>query len=103
MLKKILLHLSDTWTFMIMSNAKRRVMSLKIPKCIGYVTLILIAAVSIGSIFSYQQANALFQSSEKLKKINSDQKNELEELQTQYKNLLDSTQKTRKNQAAGSD
>lgn len=94
-LKRFLQYLSGSWTFMVMSNAQKRVFSIKIPRAFGYIFSIFILSLGTALFFTYQHAESLTTSSNTLHKQLSEKQEELESLQSKHQSLLANANQTK--------
>ncbi|MCA0972048.1 peptidoglycan DD-metalloendopeptidase family protein [Halobacillus litoralis] len=94
MFKRLLAHLLDTWTFVIMSDARSRIFQIKIPKALGYFLPMLILGLGTGLYVTYQEANSLGLRTSQLKEEIADKKEELTTLQDHYQEIASRTEET---------
>jgi len=80
---------------MVMSNAQKRVFSIKIPRAIGYLFSIFILTLGTALFFTYQHANSLETNSHTLSNQLSDKQEELKTLQSKYQTLLTNANQTK--------
>ncbi|QHE53882.1 M23 family metallopeptidase [Pontibacillus sp. HMF3514] len=94
-MKRLLKYLTGSWTFMVMSNAQKRVFSIKIPRAIGYLFTLFILSLGTALFFTYQQANSLETNSQTLSNQLMDKQEELKTLQSKYQTLLSNANQTK--------
>lgn len=80
---------------MVMSNAQKRVFSIKIPRAIGYLFSIFILTLGTALFYTYQHANSLETNSDTLSNQLSDKQEELKTLQSKYQTLLMNANQTK--------